>query len=218
MLLGTDWLKIDYKTLFRLRPDVRIERENDPDCSPGPRFWLAGCAEGNIFGVHADLPKDSHAELESLIAAEPPFTHPATPKYLDRYLSILGRHRPTAHNFSLIYELPQSLPHMNDARLIGRDSEEGRDFVRSLSATGLSAGLFELGFRDVDHFWPLVCRCYRRKDRSDSICSAAIGPRGGARAGDREGFQRARLRFSGDRWLVAAFRASISRSFLQHGP
>ena len=138
--------------------------------------------------------------------------------YLDRYLSILGRHRPTAHNFSLIYELPQSLRYMNDARLIGRDSEEGRDFVRSLSATGLSAGLFELGFRDVDHFWPLVCRCYRRKDRSDSICSAAIGPRGGARAGDREGFQRARLRFSGDRWLVAAFRASISRSFLQHGP
>jgi hypothetical protein len=157
MLLGTDWLKIDYRTLFRFRPDGRIEDENDPDRSPGPRFWLAGCAEGNIFGVRAGLPKDSNAELESLVAAEPPFTHPATPKYLDRYLLILGRHRPAAHNFGLIYELPQSLPYMSDARLIGSDSEEGRDFVRSLSTTGLSAGLFELGFRDVAHFWPPWC-------------------------------------------------------------
>jgi hypothetical protein len=132
MLIGTDWLKIDYRTLFRLRPDGRIERENDPDCSPGPRFWLAGCAEGNIFGVHADLTKDSNTELESLVAAEPPFTYPATPKYLDRYLSILGRYRPAAHNFGLIYELPQSPRYMSDARLISSDSTEGRDFVRSM--------------------------------------------------------------------------------------
>jgi hypothetical protein len=46
---------------------------------------------------------------------------------------------------------------MNDARLIGSDSEEGRYFVRSLSATGLPAGLFELGFRDVAHFWLPWC-------------------------------------------------------------
>ena len=157
MLLGIEWLKIDYRTLFRLRPDGRIKRENDPDCSPGPRFWLAGCAEGNIFGVHADLPKDSDAELEGLVAAEPPFTYPATPRYLDRYLSILDRRRPAAHKFGLIYELPQLLPYMSDARLIGSDSEEGRDFVRSLSATGLSAGLFEIGFRDVADFWPPWC-------------------------------------------------------------
>jgi hypothetical protein len=157
MLLGTDWLKIDYRTLFRLRPDGRIERENDPDCSPGPRFWLAGCADGNIFGVHADVPKNSNDELASLVAAEPPFTHPETPRYLNRYLSILGRYRPAAHNFGLIYELPQSLPYRSDARLIGSDSEEARDFIHPLSPTGLCAGLFELGFRHVADFWPPWC-------------------------------------------------------------
>ena len=41
-----DWLDIDYRTLFRLHPDRRIERENGPDCSPGPRYWLGRCADG----------------------------------------------------------------------------------------------------------------------------------------------------------------------------
>ena|SRR5437899_2035040 len=84
------WLKTEYRTLFRLCPDGRIERENDPDCSPGPRFWLAGCSEGNVFGVRADVPDDLAARLERLATIEPPFTHPAMPKHLERYLSLLG--------------------------------------------------------------------------------------------------------------------------------
>jgi hypothetical protein len=158
MLLGTDWLNIDYRTLFRLRADGRIARENDPDCSPGPRFWLGGCAEGNIFGVRADMPDDVTAELESLAAAEPPFAHPATPRYLERYLAVLARHHPVAHhNLGLIYELPHSLSCMRPAHLIGSDTDEGRDLMLALSTGGMPESLCELGFRNVADFWPPWC-------------------------------------------------------------
>jgi hypothetical protein len=107
--------------------------------------------------VHADSPKDSNAELEDLVAAEPPFTHPAIPKYFDRYMSILGRCRPAAHNFWPDLRTAALAPIHERSSADRQRSEEGCDFVRSLSATGLSAGLFELGFRDVADFWPPWC-------------------------------------------------------------
>lgn len=157
MLLGMDWLNIDYRTLFQLRNDGRIERENDPDHSPGPRFWLAGCAEGNVFGVRDDVPDDVYTELESLAANEPAFTHPAIPRHLDRYLSMFNRDGAVAYDFGLIYELPHALSSMSDARLISSDSAEGRDLMLSWAAKGVPDGLFELGFRDVADFWEPWC-------------------------------------------------------------
>lgn len=156
-MLGTDWLKTDYRTLFHLTGEGRIERENDPDNSPGPRLWLSGCEEGNIFGLHADLPDDIAVELANLAAGEPPFLHPAEPKHLERYLSVLGSHTPVAHNFGLIYELPNGLSYGTGARLIGSDSEEGRQLARSLSINGMPESLRELGFHGVDDFWQPWC-------------------------------------------------------------
>lgn len=158
MLLGTDWLNIDYRTLFRLSAGGRIEAENDPDRSPGPRFWLAGCAEGNVFGVRSDIPGDIIAELQTLATAEPPFTHPAAPRFLGRYLMALAHHRPVAHHaLGLIYELPHSLSYNSAARVIGSDSEDGEALARSLSSNGMPEGISELGFRDVADFWPPWC-------------------------------------------------------------
>ena len=76
MISGNHWLKTECRTLFQLCPGGRIERENDPDCSPGPRFWLAGCSVGNVFGVHTDLPDDLAAKLEGLATIERLFTQP----------------------------------------------------------------------------------------------------------------------------------------------
>ncbi|WP_241020727.1 hypothetical protein [Burkholderia sp. Ac-20344] len=36
-----DGLHIDYRALFRLRPDRRLERENDPDSDAGRRLLHA---------------------------------------------------------------------------------------------------------------------------------------------------------------------------------
>ncbi|MGX7874160.1 hypothetical protein ACVDG5_016650 [Mesorhizobium sp. ORM6] len=157
MLPEAHWLHTDYRTLFRLRNDGRIERENDPDCSPGPRFWLAGCGDGNIFGMRADLPDDLVAELERLAAAEPPLIHPAKPKHLADYLSVFDEGGSVAHNFGLIYRLPHALRYDSDARLIGSDSEEGQDLMQSWAANGVPENLFGLGFRQVADFWAPWC-------------------------------------------------------------
>jgi hypothetical protein len=151
------WLKTDYRTLFQLCPDGRIERENDPDCSPGPRFWLAGCSEGNVFGVRADVPDDIALKLEELASIELPFTHPAIPKHLERYLLLFGSDGPVAHDLGLIYELPHAQQYPSRARLIGSDSEEGKSLMRSWAEGRVPEALFELGFREVADFWMPWC-------------------------------------------------------------
>lgn len=157
MISGNHWLKTEYRTLFQLCPDGRIERENDPDCSLGPRFWLAGCPEGNVFGVRADLPDDLAAKLEGLATTEPPFTHPAIPKHLESYLSLLGSDGLVVHNLGLIYELPHAQQYPSKARLIGSDSREGQDLMQSWAADRVPEALFELGFREVADFWTPWC-------------------------------------------------------------
>ncbi len=156
---GDHWLKVQYQTLFRLRPDGRIERENDPDYSPGPRFWLAGCSERTLFGLRDDLPDDLVAEIEGLAASEPPLTHTAPPKYLARYLSLLGKDGPAAHNLGLTYELPNAHPYPcpSNARLINSDSQEGRDLVHSWASAGVPENLVELGFHQATDFWTPWC-------------------------------------------------------------
>lgn len=155
MTQGTQWLDTNYRTLFVLTADGRIKGENDPDRSPGPRFWLAGCAEGNVFGMGADLPDDTSAELADLARTEPPFAHPdARPRHVDRYSALLTQHAPvTRCNFGLIYELPHSLRYDSNARLVGCDSDEGQDLAQSLSTHGMPEGLSELGFCEVADLW-----------------------------------------------------------------
>lgn len=84
-------LRTQYHTLFATTASGRIERENDPDRSPGPAFWLAGCAEGNIAGVRFDVPEEIAARILDLAATEPPFfTRDGFPKHLDRYADLLS--------------------------------------------------------------------------------------------------------------------------------
>ncbi len=150
----TAWLDLDYRTLFRLDENRRIERENDPDRSPGPNFWLAGSAEGNMFGISADVSDRVAAELEGLASTEPTFAHPAMPRHLDRYLEMLAS---TRHNFGLIYELPRGLSFASPARIIDSESEAGRNLLQSFAANGTPTGLAEVGFHDKQDFWSPWC-------------------------------------------------------------
>lgn len=157
MIIDSHFLRTDYRTLFRLRPDGRIERENDPDGSEGPRFWFAGCPEGNVFGLRADLPDDLAARLEDLAFAEPRLVHPATPQHLDRYLSLLGVDGAAAYYLGLIYELPHAHPYPGGIRLITSDTSDGHALVRSWAGAGMPAGLVELGFRTLADLWAPWC-------------------------------------------------------------
>ena len=152
-----DWLDTDYRTLFRLHPDRRIERENDPDCSPGPRFWLGRSADGNLAGIRADVPTAVADELAHLASSEPPLADHMQPAHLDRYLALLA---PVPHwNIGLVCPLPHALGFDTDARvaLIDGDSDAGRHLLHALSTHGMPEGLYSMGFRSAADLWAPWC-------------------------------------------------------------
>lgn len=154
-----DLLAIQLRALFRLTGTGRIEGENDPDGSPGPRFWLAGCASGNVFAVRADVDDVIAGEIAAIAATEPPFVEPGRlPWYLGRYLELLSRETsPPSRSLGLTYDLPHDLPHDGGATLVDGDSPDGRRLHAVLSAQGMPDGLAELGFRSVSDLWPPWC-------------------------------------------------------------
>jgi RimJ/RimL family protein N-acetyltransferase len=157
MIAVTRLLAIQYRTLFLVGDTGRIERENDPDRSPGPRFWLAGCVSGNISGVRSDVADDVAAEIAALVATEPPFADlTSPPTHLDRYIDLLARDAAAPREMrGLIYELPHYLQYESRVRLIDDESNEGR--CQFFSIHGLPGGLAELGFRSISDLWRPWC-------------------------------------------------------------
>jgi hypothetical protein len=152
-------LSIQFQTLFLTTGSGRIERENDPDHSPGPRLWLAGCASGNVAGLRSDVADDLAAEIMTIVAMEPPFfAQNGRPQYLDRYIELLSREGAVRkQSLGVIYELPKDLEYEHGMTLIDSESEEGTRLCDSLSVNGMPAGLFDMGFTDVSDFWAPWC-------------------------------------------------------------
>ena len=158
-MIATSLLAIQLRTLFILTGTCRIERENDPDRSPGPRLWLAGCASGNVAAVRCDVADDVAADIAALAVAEPPFTAwNSPPRYLDRYVDLLSRDAPVPQKtLGLIYKLPHRLQHESHVELIDDDSQEGRRVHEFLLTHGMPDGLAELGFRSPSDLWRPWC-------------------------------------------------------------
>ncbi len=152
-------LVLQYRTLFLLTETGWILRENDPDSSPGPRFWLGGCAAGNIWGLRQDTGEDTAAEVATLVAGEKPFVDPhVPPRYLDRYIDLLARDTAVSQPaWGVTYDLPFH-PH-RDGRvtLIDHASDAGRRFQDRANAEGMPQGLAELGFQAVSDLWAPWC-------------------------------------------------------------
>ena len=159
MVAEASLLAVQFRTLFVLTNCGRIERENDPDHSPGPRLWLAGCVSGNVIGLRSDISDTVAAEIATIAATEPPFIdRNAPPKHLDRYVGLLSRDAPVARqSLGRIYELPHHLKYAHRVRLISDDSHAGRHFHAHLSADGMPDELAELGFRSLSDLWPPWC-------------------------------------------------------------
>lgn len=151
MIAGIYWLNIDYCTLFRLRHDGQIDRENDPDGSAGPRFCLPAAQMATSSGCEPIYPTIWRQSWK----ASPLPSRPSSTRRnrYERYLSLLDGDNPAAHNFGLIYVLPHAHLYPSDALLISSDSKEGQDLMQPWAANGVPESLFELGFREVTDFW-----------------------------------------------------------------
>ena len=178
-------LSIQYQTLFVTTASGRIQRENDPDHSPGPRFWLAGCSTGNVAGVRADVADSVAAEIMALVATEPPLVAPGrNPEHLDRFIQLLSGDRSSldvpAQKLGTTCQLPHDLEYQQDARvtLIDSDTEEGKQLHASLGANGLPDDLVNLGFHGVWDFWPPWCVALREGEIASIAFAARLGDTG----------------------------------------
>jgi hypothetical protein len=159
MLSDAELLAIQFQTALVLERPGRILITNDPDRSPAPRFALAGCASGNIYGVRADVADSTAGQLMELAASEPPFfSKLVAPRHLDRYIELLSRAAPVSQpHLEMTYVLPNDIAYQDDGRLICSDSQEGQELRATLAAKGIPTGLAEMGFTNVSDFWDPWC-------------------------------------------------------------
>lgn len=171
-----DLLRLDYRTLFVVAESGRIERENDPDHSPGPRFWLAGCPSGNVAGVRLDVAGDAAAEVMALVDSEPPFREPGMlPRHIDRYVALLssGGEAPDLSQ-EVIYEIPRGLGYRAGATLVTSEGEEGERFLEEIRFRGMPPGLAGLGFRVEADLWPPWCLVMHEGEVASAAFAARI--------------------------------------------
>jgi hypothetical protein len=119
-----DLLDLEGRTLYVLTPEGRIARENDPDRSAGPKFWLAGCRSGTVARLRHDLAPDIAAEIDALVACEPPFHEPgALPRFIADYERLL----PAAElSREIVHELAHGLAAERAATCITLRERGGR--------------------------------------------------------------------------------------------
>lgn len=146
-----DLLALEGRTLYVLTPEGRIARENDPDRSAGPRFWLAGCAGGTVARLHRDLAPGIAAEIEALAAREPPFDEPgALPRFIADYQRLLPG---AGLSREIVHELPQGLQVENGALFITSASDDGARFIAAVATDGMPQNLVDLGMRVPADLW-----------------------------------------------------------------
>lgn len=166
-------LELDTRTMFVLDANGRILRENDPDRSPGPRVFIAGCPAGNLVRVRADVP--DAAEIERIVASAPPwFDALQPPPWLDRASASLG---PVTVTASLIYALPRHAV-QPAPMLVYSDTGKGAALIARLARDGMPAPLADAGFLSVADFWPPWCAVIQGQQIAAMAFAARLGPEG----------------------------------------
>ncbi len=155
----------------------RIERENDPDCSPGPRLFFAGCPHGNIVRVRHDIGDQIALRLLAIAAEEPPWRDPdVLPQCLGKVIDILSTDQPVATVAPhVIYRLPNQLKYEHPAMIVRGDSVEGEQMLARLAERGLPQSMLDAGFKGVGDFWEPWCVAVEHDEIASIAFAARIG-------------------------------------------
>ncbi len=154
-----EWLARDAAATFDLSGDGRILGENDPDRSPGPRLFLAGCTGGNLVHLRHDVDEAAAARIRALVAAEPPWSDPELrPACLPELTALLSREAPVeVMGSAVIHTLPRGLVFATSARIVRSETEPGDRLLARLARDGMPPDLTEAGFIGVGDFWAPWC-------------------------------------------------------------
>jgi hypothetical protein len=176
-----DLLALNVATLFVLTESGRILHDNAPDRSPGPRFYVGGCATSNVIRVRHDVGPDTAQSLERLASEEPPLRHPGSnPVHVDEYVRLLAAEAPivtctsgltwsfaSAPSFasgsaflggpSLALEPRSGAEAHPMFTLVASGTLEGDHLLARLAREGMPTALRTLGFTSASDFWPPWC-------------------------------------------------------------
>jgi hypothetical protein len=171
-------LTLQAATCFVLTKRERIACENDPDRSGGPRFYFAGCEDGNVAFVHRDLPDEIAAAALSLSASQPPWTA-GEPCFLNALTKLVGAPASAAcAEASIIYRLPGDVAWPEGGSFVCCDTPEGGELVQRFRRDGFPEHLVAAGFATVADLWWPWCMAFEG-DRIAAIAFAArLGPLG----------------------------------------
>jgi len=181
-------LRIDAESMFVLSPSGRIECVNDPGRSIAPRMFIAGCAQGNLAYVRAEVDDDAAAKLLRLTADEPPWRDPWTlPRCIGELLDVLSSAPPFAIgpasrtplvvSPSLIWHLPNHVQYDHPARIVRGDLAEGAQLVARFSKAGMPPEMIEAGFVSVADLWEPWCLAFEGEEVAASAIAARLSER-----------------------------------------
>jgi hypothetical protein len=165
--------------MFVMSATGRIERENDPDRSSGPRVFFAGCPFGNLTRVRYDLSEDVAIRMLDVAAKEPPWRDPdAMPACAEKIVELLSGGQPAAISMALIYQLPNGLRYEHPAAIVRGDCEEGRQMLARLADRGTPDYMQTAGFKGVGDFWEPWCVALDTTEIAAMAFAARLGVSG----------------------------------------
>ena len=173
-------LELDAAATFALSDTGRILGENDPDGSPGPRLFLAGCPGGNLVRLRHDVGEATAARIQALVADEPPWCDPdVQPACLPRLADLLARDGPAeVTGPAVIHALPRGLAGAIPARIVRGESEDGARLLARLARDGMPPALSAAGFVGVGDFWTPWCVALEDGEIASMAFAARTGPHG----------------------------------------
>lgn len=148
-------LALDAAATFALSEAGRILGENDPDGSPGPRLFLAGCSGGNLVRLRHDVDAATAARIRVLVADQPPWREPdVLPACLPRLAELLARDGPAQPlEPAVIHALPRGLAGSAPVRIVRSDTPDGDRLLARLARDGMPPALTAAGFVGIGDFW-----------------------------------------------------------------
>ncbi|HVA67995.1 MAG TPA: hypothetical protein VNF45_01690, partial [Candidatus Binataceae bacterium] len=166
--------------MFVMSASERIERSNDPDCSPGPRVYFCGCALGNIVRVRDDLGDQIASRALVIGAQEPPWRDPdVLPQCLGKFIDVLSTEQPVATVAPhVIYRLPNRSKYDHPAKIVRGDSAEGAAMLSRFAERGLPQAMLAAGFKGVGDFWEPWCVAVEREEIAAIAFAARLGDSG----------------------------------------
>ena len=179
-------LHINVATLFAMSSSGRIERQNDPDHSPAPRLFFAGCSEGNIAHVRDDIEDEIAGQLLAIAADEPPWSDPfVLPQGVGKLLDVFSNSPPFATGpasriplnvgTSVIYLLPRHMKYQHAANIVRGDSVEGAQMVARFNQRGMPQAMLDAGFKSVADLWEPWCVAIEGEEVAAIAFAARLG-------------------------------------------